>query len=210
MKIGLIGYGVLGKQLEAFLKEVFGNEFELTAVFDDYVEGSKTQFAFNDWREDRFKEIQLLPCLGYQHLALKAALIQEIKAANRTLFTFVHPRAYVFPNCKIGEGSIIFPQACVDQNVILGDGCLLHINCSIAHDCELGTANFIGPGVNFSGGVKTGAECFFGTASSLANNIQIGREVKVGIGSVVVNNLPDHANAIGNPASIKNTPLNLI
>ena len=70
MKIGLIGYGDLARQVERFLLEDGIQDDKINAFDDNYVDQTKI-FSFADYLNEEFKKLELIVCLGYNHLAIK-------------------------------------------------------------------------------------------------------------------------------------------
>jgi UDP-3-O-[3-hydroxymyristoyl] glucosamine N-acyltransferase len=50
----------------------------------------------------------------------------------------IHPRAFVEPSAKIGEGSILYPGVYVGANARIGRDCILYANAVVYDDCVLG------------------------------------------------------------------------
>jgi sugar O-acyltransferase (sialic acid O-acetyltransferase NeuD family) len=203
-KIGIIGYGILGRQIEFFLKEQNEPEIEFY-YFDDLFQltGDSNSFKFYDYR-DFFssEEFEFYVCLGYQHFNIKGKLIEELQRNHCIIPSMIHRTSYVSPLAKINNGVYIFPNCNIDQNVVIKDGALLHNSVTISHDSTIAENSFLAPKVALSGNVEIGRNSFIGIGTVITNYVKIGDNVKVGIGSVVTKNIPDNTCCIGNPAKI--------
>lgn len=203
-KIGLIGFGDLGKQVKCLIEEDFNRNFEFV-LFDDNLRFSKKNktypFCFYEEYQDN---IQFIVCLGYKHLNYKMEIIRKLKKKRSKLYNFVHSTSYISKSAKIGEGVIIFPGCNIDLNCKINDGVLLNNSVTISHDTIIGSSCFLAPGVTISGNVKIRECCFIGTNTAVADGVTIGKNCKIGIGSVITHNISNKVEGIGNPFKIKN------
>jgi sugar O-acyltransferase (sialic acid O-acetyltransferase NeuD family) len=197
-KIGLIGYGDFGKQIEFHLSELENINFRFF-YFDDY-SVKKDSFPFNSFVNSQFKDLEFMVCLGYKHLLKRAEIISCLKQNKNKIFTYVHPSAYVSKFAKIGEGVIIFPQCNIDINTVIGDGVVLNNSVVVSHDSVIGCSSFLSPGVCINGNVNIGPYTFIGSNSTISNGVTTGEQNIVGIGSVVTCSTTDNSKIIGNPA----------
>lgn len=198
-KIGLIGYGELGRQFEHLIS---GLPYDISIIyFDDNAKksGVKNSHSFDSFLKDEFKEFEFLIGLGYKHLKKKKEIIDTLSYRGRKLFTFIHPTAIIDITAKIDEGTIIYPNVTIDKNVRVGKGCLLNLSVTISHDSVLEDCCYLSPSVTLSGFVNIGEMVFLGTGVSVANNVIINSSAIVGIGSVITKNIEQNHIVIGNP-----------
>ncbi|HVN96706.1 MAG TPA: acetyltransferase [Syntrophorhabdaceae bacterium] len=114
----------------------------------------------------------------------------------------VHPAAYVHPNARIGQGTVVFAKAVVQPDAVIGDHCIVNTGATVDHDCRIGNYVHISPGVNLAGDVQLLEGVFCGIGSKVINGITVGRWSSVGAGGVVVSDLPDASVAVGVPAKV--------
>jgi sugar O-acyltransferase (sialic acid O-acetyltransferase NeuD family) len=114
--------------------------------------------------------------------------------------SLIHPAAYVYPNVKIGEGSVIFAGAVIQPDVIIGNHVIINTSASVDHDCAIEDFVHIAPGTNLAGNVIVKEGAFLGVGCSVIPNVTIGKWSIIGAGSVVINDIPDYAVAVGVPA----------
>ncbi|MDT8394534.1 MAG: hypothetical protein RQ761_11875 [Bacteroidales bacterium] len=198
MKVGLIGYGELGKQVESLLIDQGITENSIIR-FDDYGFNNNNVHPFNSYLNKEFADYNFLVCLGYKHFKSKIDIIESLLFHDRKITNFIHKSAYLNPNITIGKSVIIFPMCNIDQNVHIENGVILHNTVTISHNTRIGRCSYIAPGVNISGNVKIGDDCFIGTGTSITNSIEIGDNTRIGIGSCVTNSIKPNSSCIGNP-----------
>jgi sugar O-acyltransferase (sialic acid O-acetyltransferase NeuD family) len=204
IKIALIGFGSVGSQLYSTLLE---NNYvkEQIYVFDDHVipDEKNNFFPFNDYKLEKFKDLHFIPTLGYLSKKLKYSILNYLTENNYTLFSFIHPTAFVSKNAKIGKGVIIYPMCNIDQGVILEDGVVMLNSSIVAHHTKIGKCTYLAPGVCISGFVEIGELCFIGTAATITNNISIGNNSTIAIGTCLTKSITENSFAIGNPFKLK-------
>ncbi|MBI4647270.1 MAG: acetyltransferase [Bacteroidia bacterium] len=202
-KIAYIGFGSLGKQISAFIKERNKDKNLFEIYFDDNLTGTKNNaYPFNNFFDERFADFDFYVCLGYKNLSIKKEIIRKLLEASRSAPSFIHHSSYVHPSATIGKGVIIYPGCIIDQNVTIKDCVILNNSTVISHNCTIGESCFLAPSVTFSGNVTIGCCSFVGSASVVTNDIAIGSNVVIGIGSVVTQSIEDNIHCIGNPLKI--------
>jgi sugar O-acyltransferase (sialic acid O-acetyltransferase NeuD family) len=195
LKLGIIGYGSFGKQIESYLVSKYSN-IELM-YFDDFEKDCKRTKAFWDYCH-YFKDIsKFFIGLGYKNLKLKNKIINSID--DKKLESYFHNSSFISETTDIGNGCFIFPNVTIDNDVIIGQGVVLNISTTICHNSKIGDCTFIAPNVTVCGEVVVGRNCFIGAGAVIANGLVIGDNVTVGAGSIVTKDLKDEINVIGNP-----------
>lgn len=205
IKIGLIGFGSIGKHLFNTLLETNFKEDQIYIFADDIESNAEKQiYRFSDFKLDIFKELNFIPTLGYLSKHLKYEILDYLTENNYTLFSFVHPTAFVSKSARIGKGVIIYPLSNIDQGVVVEDGCIIHNSSIVAHDTIVGKCSYLAPGVCLSGFVNVGELCFIGTAATVANNLTVGKNSTLAIGTCLTKDIPENSFVIGNPFRYKN------
>jgi len=203
MKIGILGYGSLGKQVHYLLKESTLTENHQIVIFDDTiasvdVDGIEVQ-PFNSVFEHDYKTIEIYVCLGYHHLQFKQTLINELLAAHYSLPNLAHSSVSISKYATLGFGNILFSGTVIDLFSKVGDGNVFYNNTCIAHDVQIGNANFFAPAVTICGNTVIGNTNFLGARTVIANNLSIQDDNKIGIGSVVTKNVASGMSGVGFP-----------
>ncbi len=203
-KIGLVGYGAVGKQVEKLLIQSGIPENNIFYFDDQFkVDENQHKFKFADFTDARFRELHFLPTIGYLSLNIKQQVFEKLVKSGLNIHSFIHQTAFVNPSATIGRGVIIYPMSNIDQNVILEDGVLLNNSCVISHDSRIREGSYLSPGVVVSGFVDVGAYCFVGSNSTISNGIAIGDNCSIGIASCIIKNIEPNQTVIGNPAVAK-------
>ena len=200
IKIGLIGYGSVGKQLYNALLESDYAEDQIY-IFADDIEGNseKRIFKFNDFKLEEFKDLHFIPTLGYLSKNLKYKILDYLIENNHSLFSFVHPTAFVSKTATIGKGVFIYPMCNIDQGAVVGDGCIIANSSIVAHDTHVGKCCYLGAMVCLSGFVEIGELCFIGSTASVSNNLTVGRNSTIATGTCLTKSIEENSFVIGNP-----------
>jgi sugar O-acyltransferase (sialic acid O-acetyltransferase NeuD family) len=208
-KIGIVGGGELGRQVEQLLAAHAGP----VAVhwFDDTraAAGEQGVAALRDYAKDAFAGLRFHVAIGYRHLALRLELIDDLARLGRAAPRLVHPTAWVAPSAQVAAGAIVYPACCVDEGVDVGRGAVLHNRVTLSHDTKVGACAYLSPGVTTAGRVTIGARAFLGAGVVCADGVTIGDGAVVGIGTVVTSDVPPGRSAIGNPMRLLDKPLEL-
>ena len=144
------------------------------------------RFVFTIYRIDGQKE--------------RLELFRNLKIPLESLFTFIHPQAYVTPSARIGRGSIIMPQVSVSSEAIIGNCCLVMVNSSVGHNsvvashCHLAAQSCLSSHVQLEEGVHIGLN------ATVRENLILKRYSALGMGSVLLNNINEQEIWVGNPA----------
>ncbi len=204
IKVGIIGYGNVGKQLHAMLLETGFKDSGIYLFADDIAaEESKRVFGFNSYKEGKFNELHFIPALGYLSKSKRLSVLNELLESGRQVFSFVHPTCFVSKTAIIGKGVILYSMCNIDQGAVIGDGAILLNSCVVAHDTSIGKCSYLSPGVCLSGKVTIGELCFIGSASVVANDVSVGSNSTIGVGTCVTKNITENSFVIGNPMVYK-------
>lgn len=213
MKIGLLGYGPLGKQIHFLLKEIYNVDDSDITIFDDTLQPSSTdKFIIKPFRSVFSNEYiyhNIYICLGYHHLVLKEKIISELLAKNYVLPNLIHPSVIISKYANIGNGNIFFSGCTIDMFSNIGNGNIFYNQANIAHDVEINNCNFFAPSITICGNVKINNSNFFGARVVVANGISIANENKIGIGSVLTKNIGSNISGVGFPFRILGNDLKI-
>lgn len=209
-KIGIIGYGIIGIEVESFISEDPSVQKSDFFYFDDllYQKGVNNAFLFSDFDSNQFRDLEFYVCLGYSHPERKKEICKQLEKNSFSFPPLIHKTAYIQPTASIGSGVIVYPMCNVGFDVQISNGVLINMSTAIAHHTTVGRCTYISPGVTLSGNVQIGENCFFGAATAVSNGLKIGNNVKIGIGTAVTKDIDDDLSVIGNPFKIINS-LNL-
>lgn len=204
LKIGLIGFGSVGKQLYNTLLENGYSKSNIYTFADDIeLDSEKKQFRLDHYKKEEFRDLHFIPTMGYLSKNLKSEILDFLIENNYNVFTFIHPTAFVSKNAKIGKGVIIYPLCNIDQNAIIDDGAILLNSSIVSHDTYVGKCCYLSPGVCLAGFIEVGELSFIGAAAVVANNVKIGKNCTIAIGTCLTKDIRENSCAIGNPFQIK-------
>ena len=206
---GFIGYGELGRQIDALVSPVGARCEKL--FFDDscVAEGLPGALPFGSHADEQFADVKFYVCLGYKHLVRKTEIVLRLLELGRELPAFIHSTCHVSPSARIAKGAILYPMCNVDKDVTIGHGVLLNNSVVVSHNTTIGDGCYLSPGVVVSGFANIGANTFIGSGAVISNDLEIGENAVIGIGTVVTKEVPDECSAIGNPMRILERQLKL-
>src|SRR5438309_7650342 len=121
--------------------------------------------------------------------ALRTRLYDAAKRKGYTPASYVSSRAFVWPNCQIGEHCFIFENNVVQPFVKIGRNVILWSGNHIGHHSTIRDHCFISSHVVISGFCEVGEQCFVGVNSTVSNNVAIGNNCVIGAGAVVLGNV---------------------
>jgi len=140
--------------------------------------------------------------------ALRARLVQEVRALGFELANAIHPGASVSATAALGAGVAVMAGAVVNAATALGDGCIVNTGATVDHDNRIGRFVHIAPGAHLAGyvTVEDGALIGVGATVGRGRALTVGRGAVIGIGSVVIGDVAPSAVVAGNPARPLRTP----
>jgi sugar O-acyltransferase (sialic acid O-acetyltransferase NeuD family) len=205
MKLAFIGFGELGKQIHAFIKEK--NASAECIYFDDILYSQKIvdSFPFNLYTDNKFADYNFIICLGYTLLKKKNQILQELIELNRKQVSFIHASSFIMSTAFVDDGTVCYPMCNIDKDVKIGKSVLINNSVVISHNSIVGDCCYLSPGIIVSGNVIIGNNTFIGAGSIIANNLSIGNNVTIGLGSVITKDIPDNSFVIGNPMKLVNS-----
>lgn len=203
-KIGYVGFGDVGRQIQAFVPVAWSDEIH-ELFFDDelWEKRASNSFAFSSYSDDEFGDCEFFVCLGYKHLPRRAEICSYLKNSGRSLPNLIHPTSYIHPQANLSEGVVVYPHCIVDKGVSIEDGVV------VSHDSVIEKCCFLAPRVCISGFCNIGSCSFLGTGTVTANGMHVGKECTIGIGTVVTKNVPHGTSCIGNPMRLLSRHLSL-
>jgi sugar O-acyltransferase (sialic acid O-acetyltransferase NeuD family) len=146
--------------------------------------------------------------LGYQcgiiavgENATRKKISERVK--NLEWLTVVHPKAYVDPSVRLGEGTVVFAGAVIQAATVAGRHVIINTGATVDHDCVLGDFVHVAPGSHLAGEVEIGEGALLGLSSGAIPGICVGAWAIVGAGGIVVDDVPERATVIGIPARTK-------
>ncbi len=137
---------------------------------------------------------------GIGSTTMRQEIFERFSRRGYVFCVVVHPRAFVSPRARLGQGAHILAGAVIQAGAEIGDDAIINIGANIDHDCRIGAHAHVAPGASLSGHVVVGCGALIGTGASVIQNVHIGDRAIIGGGSAVVRNIPADAVAKGVPA----------
>ena len=129
--------------------------------------------------------------------ALRTRLYDAAKRVGYAPVSYVSSRAFVWPNCRIGEHCFIFEHNVVQPFSAIGRNVVLWSGNHIGHHSRIKDHCFISSHVVISGLCEVGERCFMGVNSTVADHVTIGNDCVIGAGTLVLGNVPDGRVVVG-------------
>lgn len=129
--------------------------------------------------------------------ALRTRFYRDMSARGYRAASYISTRAFVWPNCTVGEHTMIQEDNTVQPFARVGANVILWSGNHIGHHSTIGDHTFISSHVVVSGFCRIGEACFIGVNATLANNISIGDNCVIGAGALVLGDVPDGQTVVG-------------
>jgi len=130
---------------------------------------------------------------------IRAEKQQLLHNQHASIATVIHPKAYISPTVRVGEGSVIFANAVVNTDCLLGNGCIINTGATVDHDCKLADYVHISPGAHIAGAVSVGMRSWVGIGASIIQEVQINDDVVIGAGTAIIRDINASTTIIGAP-----------
>jgi UDP-perosamine 4-acetyltransferase len=137
---------------------------------------------------------------GWPNSETRVRLYARLVQAGFQIISAIHPRAFVSPSARLGEGLTALPGAVVHANASLGRNVIVNSNALVEHDCVVGDHTHIACSATLAGGVQVGVATHVGIGAVLKEGISIGNGAVVGAGAVVIEDVPGGTVVAGVPA----------
>jgi len=118
-------------------------------------------------------------------------LAEVMKAAQISLFTYIHPSACVSTSARLGQGVIVAPQSVINADATVEDNVAINVFSSIGHGAHVGAHSVLSPYSALSGNSSLGERCFMGTRATLFPGVSMGKGCVVDAHSAVKQSVPD-------------------
>ncbi|HEY5590801.1 MAG TPA: acetyltransferase [Paludibacter sp.] len=130
---------------------------------------------------------------------LREIIFHKVIKAGGNLPVIISPFAFVSPNARIEEGTVIMHHALVNSGAIVGKGCILNTKSLIEHEAEIGNFCHISTASIINGQAVVGDSCFIGSNTVVSNNTHITANTNIAAGSQVLRNIDHSGTYIGYP-----------
>jgi acetyltransferase EpsM len=115
--------------------------------------------------------------------------------------TVVHPFAWVHPEVRLGVGTVVCAGAVVQPGATIGSHVIINTKASVDHDCYVGDYVHISV-AHLAGRAIAEEGSFLALGSTVLPGLCVGAWALLGAGSIATKNIPPDSTAVGNPARI--------
>jgi len=129
-------------------------------------------------------------------------LFNHLELSEEKLATFRHPTAYISPDVKIGNGSVIMPYVMISSHAEIGLSSLIMTGVTIGHNTILGEFNHVASQAVVGAFIQTGTGTHIGLNSTIREYLRLGNYSTLGMGAVLTKNIADKEIWAGNPAKL--------
>jgi sugar O-acyltransferase (sialic acid O-acetyltransferase NeuD family) len=129
---------------------------------------------------------------GIGNITPRLVVYQKLQNSGFTCPTVIHPRAFIEPTAKIGDGGQIFFNAYVGSDAVMGYGCIVNTGAILSHDCVLEDYVNISPGAILAGAVTVQQRTLVGMGVTINLNVKIGAGARIGNSAVVKADVPEN------------------
>lgn len=137
-------------------------------------------------------EHAVVMAIGYDDVnETRRSVFKRLKASGYEIESYVHPRAMIHSEHRIGEGSLVLPGAVVEPHVRIGVDSMIWSNVTLAHHSTVGDHCWVASGAVVSGRATIGDNCFIGVNATIVNAVTLGHHVVVGGGALVTRDAGD-------------------
>jgi len=128
-----------------------------------------------------------------KNLNRRGELFNNLKKIGYKFPSIVSPLAYVSPQAKIGEGTIVMHGAIVNRGAIVGNNTIINTKALVEHDAIVGNNCHLATGSTLNGGALIGNNSFIGSHTVLQQNIKVGNNCFVNANLFINKNLKNNS-----------------
>lgn len=122
------------------------------------------------------------------------------REAGLHLPSLIHPRSYLAPSVKVGNGAYVAALAVAYSGCRIGDLAWLPPHTHVGHHVEVGECATLSPGVKIAGRARIGRRAFLGVGAAVLPDVEVGDDAVVGAGAVVTRDVAPGTTVAGVPA----------
>ena len=141
-KLMILGAGGYGKTIYDLACQL--GCYNKIGFLDDGRNGTGILGGCGEYAMFADEHTEMYPAFGDNGLRME--WLNRLEEEGIAVPTLVHPRAYVSPMAKLGEGTVVLPMAVVNTGVRVGAGCILNIGALVDHDSVLEEGCHLAPG----------------------------------------------------------------
>ena len=194
--IALVGTSGLARELLGYLED--DPRYRVVCALDDNPDAVLPGYEVvspSDWDDRCGKAIF---SVGYPEY--KRDVLARYMQLGFEWQTYVHPKALVSKQARIGHGCIIGPFAVIAGNAMIGNFVFLNVYAAVGHDAVIGDFSSLMPYACVEGYACLGQETLAATGAKVLPQTQVGDRSRISAGAVVMRDMPSDMLIHGNPA----------
>lgn len=202
----IVGASHLGRELESFLDSVPYElrNYEVKGFLHSYTGLSPLAGHPSDYKIlgtwENFPLTKTDYCLiAVADVGWREKLFEYLQHKT-TIYTFIHPTAFIGKFNQIGPGSIISAHALVTTNVAIGKCVFINCGSQIGHDVKIGDYSSVMSQVEIGGNCTIGEKVFIGSNAVIIPKMTVEDNCTIGAGSVAIKKVKAGTTVFGNPA----------
>lgn len=213
-KVIIFGTGDISQIAHLYLSEDDKYKIVAFAIDKDFIQ----QDTFFDLPVIAFEEIEkqfppadckfFIPLSYAKVNILREQKFLEAKNKGYSFITYIHPKATVAINAKIGENCFIFEDNTIQPFVSIENNCILWSGNHIGHHSIIKSNCFIASHVVISGRCEIGENTFIGVNATLRDHIKIGKSNVIGAGTLILGDTEDNRVYMATATEVSRVPSN--
>ena len=128
-----------------------------------------------------------------KNLNRREELFNNLKKIGYKLPSIISPLAYVSPQAKIGEGTIVMHGAIVNRGAIIGNNTIINTKTLVEHDATVGNNCHLATRSTLNGKVKVGNNSFIGSHTVVKQTVKIGNNAFINANLFIDKNINDNS-----------------
>ena len=181
-------------------------KYEIIGIVDDNISLLKSKVGGVEIigtldRIHDFPEAQLVFAIGSHKTRFsRLDLLKRVNLPDDRFESLIDPTALVYPDVKIGKGSIIHAGAIIGPSSELAAFSIVTFQAAIGPFCTIEKGAMITTKATVLTRAHIGSCAFIGAHSCIGENIRIGDGALIGMGTVIAHNIAPGSVVLGNPA----------
>jgi UDP-N-acetylbacillosamine N-acetyltransferase len=134
------------------------------------------------------------------HFAVGSNLGRKTLAETYTAQSIISKKAHLGKNPSLGKGCFVAHQAYLGPDVRVGNATILNTACVVEHEVSIGSFCHIAPHATICGRVTIGDCVWVGVGAIIKEGVAICSNVTLGAGAVAIQNITEAGVYVGVPA----------
>jgi len=197
-KIVIIGNSISADIMYAYLKKDERYHVVAFAVDREFIK-EKNKFELPVVELNKLStmystlEHKIILAVGYNKInKVRAEIFNRIRDMGYVMETYIHPKAQIYTDIKIGDGSVILGGSIIEPYATIGENSIIWANCVIGHHSKVGNNCWIASGTVVAGEATVGNNSFLGVNATVSNQVNVGAFNIVGGNTAIHRNTKDN------------------